>query len=354
MNRQFITFLNSFNNHFKSEDTRKSIKEEVEKLRHTVLKIERCFGIIQKQLEQIDEKGVVLDKEGKVRLFAPKWKRLHKKFTILIDYSRTSANQVKGSIGTLLQVIIPILDNKYARETQQLALDGYIKSVEQFEREGLAHKNGFATLRDQVESFRIRLHENVFGKTEQVRASKVRIDAQISQLEGELQQTDGLFAYLLRHFKSVPRTGLGPSFAAIKALKALSPLVVVGAFVVGIGALGVSVKAAHSQGKVDKEKQSDLTKLKHVEMTVAARLSDMEAVAARMAKLDRAFNGIVPRLGAIQNIWQMLIMDAQTLRERLDFMAHAEEDVTFGLCAKTVEALYESLYYALDQYCLAG
>ncbi|TFK71344.1 hypothetical protein BDN72DRAFT_837718 [Pluteus cervinus] len=102
-----------------------------------------------------------------------------------------------------------------------------------------------------------------------------------------------------------------------------------------------------------KGREVEVSKLKVLSEGVGQRISNLQATVADLKNLDHTFNDITPRLHAIQSIWRMLITDAQTLRERLLSMPLAGHTKGFILYAKTVQAIYGSLYYALDQYCLA-
>ncbi|TFK71343.1 hypothetical protein BDN72DRAFT_463094 [Pluteus cervinus] len=192
-------FYDSFNINIKSEETRMRIKDEVEKLGQTLLQLNRNFATIQRQVDKIDKKAVIVDQDGQVKLYAPRWKKLHRKFTSLMNTSRVVANRVKGCIGTLLHAVIPVLDENYPREAQEASLLGYIKTLERFENEGQDQDNDFSTFRDQIENFRTDLYKAATRRTKEAVIAKAKIDAEIAHLEAKLKVTDGLVCMRSSH-----------------------------------------------------------------------------------------------------------------------------------------------------------
>ncbi|KAF8162609.1 hypothetical protein B0H34DRAFT_692002 [Crassisporium funariophilum] len=80
-------------------------------------------------------------------------------------------------------------------------------------------------------------------------------------------------------------------------------------------------------------------------------LVELDELTQEIRSLDSVFNGTVERLGTIQGIWRMLVIDSQRLHWKLSEIATQDDELTFMIMVNNVSATYETLELALDQFC---
>ncbi|KAF8151592.1 hypothetical protein B0H34DRAFT_678184 [Crassisporium funariophilum] len=352
--------------HVAEPATREVIMEELKKLAKTVMGIETDFATILLHMVQIDEKGIILDKENKVVLYAPKWEVLHQEYTALVNESQSTANKVSSRINALTTVILPILKGDYQLAQKQKSLDGYIKSLEAFQKDAEENAKRFLRLRQRVDAFRIDLKQTVSDQSTVLEAEIKVIDEKIAKLQADLDATSGFFAGCWEVLKlagpnlaksagaTLGAAGAVGTIAATAGLAAMAPIAGVGILIAGLGALGYSIfGGVRDRANQREAKMNEITDLKEQREQKALRLQQLKEVMEELKELDVVFDRMIDRLGAMQGIWRMLVTDSQRLHLALSNMGTTDDDLTFEFTARNVKVMYEALQLALDQYCLA-
>ncbi|KAF9035132.1 hypothetical protein BJ165DRAFT_1615510 [Panaeolus papilionaceus] len=355
------------NEHLKKPSTREEIRAEVEDLANTIVTIEQDFAEIRGEVQRIDGLGVLRDKDtNEVNLYAPKWIKMHEEYTSLMTISQTTANKAYSEIQTLLTVIMPIAEGNYDITKKGNAIKNYITKLEKFDVEAQDNAKRFLRLQQDVEIFRVTLKASVKNQLEEVTQRLERIDKDIKALQEQLDKTSGFFAgawEVLQLAGPEMAKGAGKAIsigttaggiAATAGLAALAPAVGVGILVAGFAAIGWSIfKGYETRAAQRKEKEDKIESLKQEKEDLTRTQEELKETLKRLYSLDKTFDRLIDRLGALQGIWRMLITDAQRLKIKLVDLDETEDDLIAELTAVNVKAAYEALKEALDAYSLA-
>ncbi|KAF8162605.1 hypothetical protein B0H34DRAFT_856291 [Crassisporium funariophilum] len=352
--------------HLQAPTTRNTLNEEMKNLANTVMSIETDFATITLHMGEIDDKKIILDKEGEVIEYAPKWKILHDEYTSLMNESQTAASKVSEKINELLTVILPIIGSDFVMEKKQRSLTKYIKGLDEFSKQGQKNADRFLRLQQSVDSFRKNLKTTVSDQTKNVKKDMEAIDLRIKNLQKELDESSGFFTSCWDVLKlagpslekSAGGTLAGASafgtIAATAGLAALAPAVGVGILIAGFAAIGFSIfGGVCERTKLRHAKESEVATLKIKREEKALRIQQLKELLDQLDTLDPIFNRAIDRLSAIHGIWGMLVTDSQRLHHGLTSMAKTDDDLTFEFTARNVKVMYQTLQLALDQYCSA-
>lgn len=352
--------------HIQEPSVSQSVRDEVTQLAKTLADIENDFSTIERHLLRIDnKKEIVVD--GKPRVYAPEWRKLHEEFTQLTRLSQTTANKVKSQIGDLTRNVIPSLQNPgYDPKNKKEELERYIANLSLFQEDGSNVEGRFLHLGNQVADFRNHLKLDVINQNPSESPSEVtqrvaQIDGEIEMLQEELKRIGGFFGGLCNVMKL---TGVKVSTLGADGVSILSPIAAIAAFapivagsllaVAIVAALGSSIALGvidHNTQKTAKKQALQEFETERERLTIGRK--NLREISERLNLLNSTFDDILGRLSSIQQIWHMLVLDSQNLRNALEELPlSATHDNSFERKLASVKALYDALFFALDQYTL--
>ncbi|PPQ68186.1 hypothetical protein CVT24_005073 [Panaeolus cyanescens] len=373
------------NQHLQDPSTREKIRNEVKDLANTVVSIEEDFARIRGEVERIDDLKILRDKEDTVLTYAPGWKELHNDYTDLMALSQSTANKAYSEIDKLLHVIMPIASGNFDIKRKDKAIKAYIAKLEAFDVEAQEHAERFLRLQQRVEQFRVELKSTVEKQLDEVKERIEKIERDIKALQAELDKTSGFLAGAWEALKLAgpdivkgagKSTGIGASIGGVAAtagIAALAPTVGIGLLVAGFAAVGWTMFKGYQQREAQRkgaqlrigsyaayahiplriETEETIRDLKQEKEALTLREEELKKALERLVDLDKTFDHLIDRLGAIHGVWRMLITDAQRLKKKLVDIDETDDDLITEMTAATVKATYEALMDAINTYAAA-
>ncbi|KAF8878900.1 hypothetical protein CPB84DRAFT_1793768 [Gymnopilus junonius] len=332
----------SVNEQIKDGDLRQKANEELKRMGESV---------------RVDDKKVILDEHKNVKLYAPEWIDIHNTYTDLMHESQGTANKLKNKMNYLVDVLLPISENvNFETAKKAKAIDKYILDLTQFADNGDKHATGFLRIRQRVGSFRDKLTNEVKQQQVDVQNELNNVISKIEALEKELNATLKLAGPNLAKTggATIAAAGTAGTIIATAGLAALAPVAGIGILAAGLAGLGFSTFSANKE-RLAKEaaKKEELSGLIRQRDELLARKENLEEVLKELNKLGTVFDDLITRLSAMESIWRMLITDAGSLRDSLQYLDSADEAFIFEMTADSAKAVYKTLASALDTYTLA-
>jgi len=244
-----------------------------------------------------------------------------------------------------------------------------LQNLTLFQDDGSQVEGRFLHLGKQVADFRNGLKKDVVNQSPSESTSEVtqrvaQIDDEIKNLQAELKRVGGFFGGLCNVMKLVPAAAVKVAGLGSDAASILSPIAGIAAFapIVAGGLLAVAIVAAlgssiaigvidHNAEKTAKKQALQEFEAEREKLTIGRK--NLREISERLNLLNSTFDDILGRLSSIQHIWHMLVMDSQNLQKALEELPLSPtHDDAFERKLASVKALYDTLFFALDQYTL--
>ncbi|KAF8878893.1 hypothetical protein CPB84DRAFT_1852248 [Gymnopilus junonius] len=340
--------------------------EELKRMGESVVAMETDFATIQDFIQRVDDKKVILDEHKNVKLYAPEWIDIHNTYTDLMHESQGTANKLKNKMNYLVDVLLPISENvNFETAKKAKAIDKYILDLTQFADNGDKHATGFLRIRQRVGSFRDKLTNEVKQQQVDVQNELNNVISKIEALEKELNASSGFVFHKGLEYTQTRRpnlaktggatiaaAGTAGTIIATAGLAALAPVAGIGILAAGLAGLGFSTFSANKE-RLAKEAERRAFWSYPTRDELLARKENLEEVLKELNKLGTVFDDLITRLSAMESIWRMLITDAGSLRDSLQYLDSADEAFIFEITADSARAVYKTLASALDTYTLA-
>ncbi|PPR07444.1 hypothetical protein CVT24_007752 [Panaeolus cyanescens] len=264
--------------------------------------------------------------------------------------SQTNAVTARNKINCLLDNIIPTMHEEATIKDKQDLIDEYVAQLREFEEKGKNQETRFLRLRQGIEAFQKDLKEAI--KQNQGTASEElkTVQANIKALKEELDKTNGFWTNCVDTLGKV--AGMASSTSGI--LK-LAPGIIP-SFLSALSVFGNALGPIKQKADERNEKLNQLNSFEKQETNILARIEDLKQAANEVNALDKTFEHLADRLGALQSIWRSLDKDAQTLRESLTAMEkaiHGGSKLSIEVKTRSMIPSYKLFATALDAYCSA-
>ncbi|CAA7262856.1 unnamed protein product [Cyclocybe aegerita] len=401
--------------HARSQSFRATIEQEIQLLGETIANIENDFSTIESEVHDIDGRKVIRELDGSHQRFLPRWMGLRQEYTSVMLYSQTSAGKINSKIHSFLRHIIPILENEsYSIDEKKESLEFYVESLAEFQQQGdgigtrfLRLSQGVSVFKDDIVKAAKRgqrlntmelesLHElitrlqkdfdkasgffnqawDIVGSTvlrtstmvsaagigaggaslakiigAKTAASTVAVQGGLFGCAGSITTAGGTTCSA--GFYTGGGTAIASSGTAASGLAALAPVAAAALLVVGLGALGYSVYGGVTDHSTKMKELSTRLEEKQEEYNrIQRKGADCENVIRELQALDPAFLRLANRLSSMQQIWRLLVVDAQNLSNELTTMQSTQDPVLLSVSTTYIKVLYETLQVALDNYTL--
>ncbi|KAF9460982.1 hypothetical protein BDZ94DRAFT_1311064 [Collybia nuda] len=335
-----------------TSEFRDNIAQEIGQLCQTVLYVEQQFGDISRSVRSIDSKRAFKNPNGFPILFFPEWKSYHE-----VGISQTNATRMKTKINDFLMNLIPLLnDPDVSRRDKQDELIGFIEGLDDFKSQGNDTAREFQKLRDNIKNFQSDLIKGTDNQSSSVRNSLKVISEKISQLQTELEASQGFFSELWS-FANVPTVSgsvsLFTGVSSLMGLIALAPMASSVLVVGGISAIGYGLVTGLDKRKQEIEAKKDtILALQLDQNMLSIQHKDLGAIGAEVVRLNSNFDEIFNRLGTMQQFWAMVRSDAVGLEQAMVELQNTRTDPFFAQRSRNIEKLWYALALALHRYAL--
>ncbi|PPR05129.1 hypothetical protein CVT24_010385 [Panaeolus cyanescens] len=330
--------------------TREAVIKEIHGLAETIVGIERDFATIKNQVQRVDDKKILLHKDGSHNPFCPRWTSYHDEYTNLMLKSQETATTARNQINTLIHDIVPTMEEVADIADKREIIDDYIAKLKTFEERGMDQETRFLRLKQNIEAFQKDLKDAIAENLAEANEELKKVEARIKTLKEDLEQTGGFWADCIDTLGNA--AGIASSANGILQM---APAIVPSFFSAGLSIFGNLFGDFQKKAEERKAKTKELNELVKKKGDLETRIEDLKVAMAEVNALDD-FKHLSDRLGALHAIWRMLDSDAQTLRESLeaiDAAINKGNKLYVKMATKGIIVPYKLFASALQTYCLA-
>lgn len=312
-----------------------------------------------------------------------KWKKLHDDYKKLFLDSQMTANQLKNSIKSLTEDIIPYLeDPKNLLDEKKSQIRSYMEGLKRGQKDGADIETRFRQLQDEIVYFRWELYgalqnrrkypiwlhsessETIENLQEEIRQVGLRIEkmshfftrcwdvvnstfnSSTSKFPDKLTKISGSAMMAAAHISSIP------ALHGLIALSALVPMVSIPLLVILVSILSEELvqSVRVNSAKIDDQKK----KLKELEGQLKKIQQDEKTKAKEKIKeLTANFNNIQDRLLGVRSVWRHLMDQTQSILSHLEMMENRNTtSYLFDCNFERLKTMWNIVFDALDGYTL--